>query len=121
MMLRMKERYWKGLTKNKKYNPKEPILPGAALEQERKILNASYGKISDEEFERRRAVIYNANVSALRSPKPVLTMNLKHGDIVVMHGAEMQKYFEVGPLIICLFDSTLIRYLYVAQGRNEPR
>ncbi|KAL9119086.1 MAG: hypothetical protein Q9187_004357, partial [Circinaria calcarea] len=94
MLIRMKERYWKGLTKNNKYNPKERVVPGAALEQERTVLNALHGKISDEEFERRRTKLYNANISTVRSHKPVLTMPLKHGDIVVMHGAEMQKYFE---------------------------
>lgn len=61
MTIRMKERYWKGFTKNKKYNPKERVIPGAAGAYHSKPL---YGKISNEEFERRQIDMYKANRTA---------------------------------------------------------
>lgn len=91
----MKERYFSGLGKSGKYDPLAPVLPGCLLEEERKALNAEYGKIPQADFDARRQAMYDDNASRLKNCPPLITMNLKHGDMVVMHGAEMQKYYEV--------------------------
>ena len=36
-----------------------------------------------------------------KTPPDLVKMKLRHGDIVIMHGAEMQKYFEVSYQQIC--------------------
>ena len=109
MTMRMKERYWKGYTKSLNYNPHEPVLPGAALEHERRQLNALHGTITAEEFEKRRKFMYAQGKEALKGQPPVLlTMPLDHGSIIIMHGAEMQKYYEVSnprPLPTSIFSS----------------
>ena len=122
MTMRMKERYWKGFTKSLNYNPHEPVLPGAALEDERRELNALYGTISAEEFDQRQKAIYKKGLATLRKKAPVLLkMPLDHGSIVVMHGAEMQKYYEVWaslprlqPLFICMHTDM---FIHTARGQ----
>ena len=94
MYLRMKDRYFTGLTRGNNYHPDEPVLPGSALEEERKALNAKHGTVSDAEFEKLRVATYKGFKKVSHCP-PLLTMKLQHGDMVVMHGAEMQKYYEV--------------------------
>ena len=95
MTLKMKERYYKGVTKAEKYEPREPILPGCALEHQRKALNALYGKVSDDEFDARLKQMYKDGAKEVGAPPIILKMPLAHGDIIIMHGAEMQKYFVV--------------------------
>ena len=94
MKLRMKDRYYKGLTKGNHYNPDEPVLPGCALEKERKALNAKKDSMTAEQFEKSRLSMYKKHGKLSSSPV-LLTMKLQHGDMVVMHGTEMQKYYEV--------------------------
>ena len=98
MSLRMKERYYRGFTKGGKYNPREPLLPGCAFEEDRKSLNNKWGKVSDKQF----GIEVNQLSKRLnRKNSPVfLNMTLCHGDIVIMHGAEMQKYYEVRLLFV---------------------
>lgn len=96
MSFRMKERYFKGFTKSDKYNSKEPVLDGAALVEERRALNELHNELSSAEFEAKRKQMYKANARAVaRKAQSILDLELAHGDIVVMHGFEMQKYFEV--------------------------
>ena len=93
MSLRMKQRYYRGFTKRNTYNPHEPLLPGCALEKDRRILNAQWGKVPEQVFDDGVAKL-SKKMKGKNSPV-FLDMTLCHGDIVIMHGAEMQKYFEV--------------------------
>ena len=101
MTLRMKSRYYSGCTASQKYCPSDPVLPGCLLEEARRKLNSLYGQISEEGFESRTDEMYKAaNLKRVSKPSPVLlTMALEHGDIVIMHGGEMQKYYEVRILL----------------------
>ncbi|MCJ1389057.1 hypothetical protein MMC18_001911 [Xylographa bjoerkii] len=95
MTLRMKGRYFTGLTKGGAYDHKEPVLPGSFLETERRSLNTLHSRVSESKFDAMRKTVYST--SKHRTPRngpPILTMHLSHGDIVIMHGAEMQKYYE---------------------------
>ena len=98
MSLRMKDRYYKGFTKRNTYNPHEPVLPGCALEEDRKILNAKWGRVSEREFDDEVAQL-SKRMKGKNSPV-FLDMTLCHGDIVIMHGAKMQKFYEVSLLYI---------------------
>ena len=104
MTLKMKERYYKGFTKGGNYDPNEPVLPGAALEQERKALNALHNTLTADEFEQRCKKLYKDKAKNIGSPPVILTMALAHGDIIIMHGAEMQKYFVVRKHSPVVFD-----------------
>lgn len=93
MMIRMKAAYYSGKTKAGKYDPLAPVLPGCKGYEERLQLNALYGKVAREEFEAAKARMYE-KIGRIGNPPILLTMQLNHGDMVVMHGEAMQKYYE---------------------------
>ena len=95
MRLRLKERYFSGETKSGRYDPYAPVLPGSLLEHERKELNKLHGKIPDAKFNDRRRVIYEKKPLRIKKCPALIEMDLHHGDMVVMHGAKIQKYYEV--------------------------
>ena len=112
MNMRMKQRYFLGHTKSGVYDPNEPVLPGCDREEERKALN--------EQFKQKKITLeqIKARVKTWKSKQaPVmLTMTLRHGDIVIMHGAEMQKYYEVSVSFICRLSSLTFR---LPHGRSQ--
>ena len=94
MMIRMKATYYSGKTKAGKYDPLAPVLPGCKGYEERVKLNSLYGKVSKEAFEKAKTRLYK-KMGRIGNAPVLLTMQLNHGDMVVMHGAEMQKFYEV--------------------------
>ncbi|MCJ1400048.1 hypothetical protein MMC11_003251 [Xylographa trunciseda] len=95
MSLRMKSRYFTGLTKNGNYDQTEPVLPGSCLEAERKALNRKWGRVPEAKFsEMQKALYSNKQRRVPRNGPVLLTLHLAHGDVVIMHGKDMQKYFE---------------------------
>ncbi|MCJ1286510.1 hypothetical protein MMC26_005856 [Xylographa opegraphella] len=93
MSMRMKSRYFTGLTKGGNYDPSAPVLPGSFLEAERKALNARWDTVTPDHFDKLRKALYKSHKMPRNGPV-LLTMHLNHGDNVVMHGNEMQKYYE---------------------------
>ena len=112
----MKDGYWspRMMTDPKKYDPNKEVLEGSKLWKERQELNAKYGQIPKADFELEKEKLY-AKWKEYHHEKPregeppkdhrgkecptLLNLKLKHGDYVIMHGAEIQKYFEVSCLL----------------------
>ena len=98
MTIRLKKRYYefpKGFALEN-YDPLAPIMPGSRLYKERIEINNYYRSGDVQGFEIAKAELFqNLKKSNLKNAAPILTMKLKMGDMVVMHGEEMQKYFEV--------------------------
>lgn len=94
MHIRMKERYFRGYKTGNvsgvHFDPDVEILPGSAHENKRRELAASTMSAEEKNQEMQGLV---------SSKKPIhgdiLRMAFNHGDIIIMHGAEVQKYFEV--------------------------
>ena len=103
MSFRMKEKHWsaKGLTA-KNYDPKQPVLLGSQGCQERIVANDSYKASRTAEYEKAKGKLFDfLNKDSEKKRKtapPVLTLDLKHGDMVVMHGKDLQRIYEVGIL-----------------------
>ena len=95
MCLRMKATHYWGISKSGIYDPRAPVLPGCYKEHERRALNAKYGRISATAFEKEKKAIYGEHPRRRLATPNLLTIYLHHGDMVIMHGAEMQKYYEV--------------------------
>ncbi|KAI9894742.1 MAG: hypothetical protein M1814_002099 [Vezdaea aestivalis] len=102
MDFRMKHRYYFGrtATANSKYSPDVDVVSGCVLEAERTHYKGlvEAGTMNKAEF---NAAIKAASTATTptgrRSGKKhpsVLTMELKHGDYVVMCGADIQRYYE---------------------------
>lgn len=98
MTIRMKERYYSAKKiKFDPYDPNAPVIKGCQLYQERLELNDLHKKgCSNETLRAKEDELRKMVQKYARNSAPViLHMKLHHGDMVVMHGREMQKYFEV--------------------------
>ncbi|KAH8712265.1 hypothetical protein GQ44DRAFT_829984 [Phaeosphaeriaceae sp. PMI808] len=97
MRIRMKCRYYRGCSATGIYDDSRP-LPGCESYTARIALQPVLGglKVSNPAVYRARLKELPRELKLTRvgNAKDVLKMELGHGDIVVMHGAELQKYYE---------------------------
>lgn len=99
MSIRLKKKYLSIKKINwSKYDPKKPVIAGSRFAEERLRLNKMYNErvFNRKDLERLKTEV-QAKVCADKTnfASPCLTMKLKHGDMVVMHGSAIQKYYEV--------------------------
>ena len=100
MTFRMKSKYYlpKDLTPNK-YNPELPVQKGSQAWQLREAVNEHFKAGRMAEYEAAKQDLFNfLNKDSEKKKKHAptcLTLELRHGDMVVMHGAEIQKVWEV--------------------------
>ena len=100
MTIRMKAKYYSAKRINfSPYDPNAPVIEGCQLYEERLRLNALHNSGCPAEVLRAEEadLYYQAfkNGGGRNNAPVVLSMKLHHGDMVVMHGSEIQKYFEV--------------------------
>ena len=101
MTMRLKKRHFIGATRPEAYDAKAPVLPGAWMAEERKALNEKAVNMTEDETIKAATRMYakqlknGAGKKKTNECPPLINMHLAHGDMVVMHGAEMQKYYEV--------------------------
>ena len=97
MTLRIKQRYYrfpKDMTLDT-YDPYAPLISGSQLYKERIAVNNYYRAGDLQAFEIAKAELFRkVKKCTAKNASPVLIMKLKMGDMIVMHGAEMQKFFE---------------------------
>lgn len=93
MKFRMKDRYYKGHSKTGQVYPNDPVLPGCFMEKDRHDLLQQKETLSAYDY----SVLLSELITQHKSKKAseILHLELAHGDFVVMHGADMQRYFEV--------------------------
>lgn len=102
MMLRMKRKYFNGMVDKSKILLDEPVLPGAQDTHGIRSLLLDWAHKDPSRLGKQSRAIMGGQLAAKFKPKnspDCITMELKHGDIVIMHGAAVQKYFEVIPHI----------------------
>jgi hypothetical protein len=100
MLVRMKYKYYNGFTR--KAEPKavgtllqnDPILKDCMYEDERRALKEEFdaGEISQGEYDASRRTISKGRKG--KEAPTGIKMELHHGDLVVMHGENLQKYYE---------------------------
>lgn len=94
MTIRMKAKFYNGFNKSRTLLQDDPVLPGCANEDERRDLKQRLinGEITQQEYDKVR----QGMVKGRCADAPVLLkMQLNHGDMVVMHGENLQQYYEV--------------------------
>lgn len=92
----MKYKYYHGFSKARKLLDDDPVLQGCRFESERRTLKEQFktGEITKDAYDTlRRAVLLKHGRNGEASP--IIKMTLNHGDLVVMHGESLQKYYEV--------------------------
>lgn len=100
MRLRMKEKWYSAKALHRKtYDPMAEVIPGMQGWEDRIKLNSLYGRVSEEKFESAKKRFFknvDEGMYGKTGTSPVfVTLKLKHGDITVMNGRKLQKYFEV--------------------------
>jgi hypothetical protein len=95
----MKYKYYNGFTKgSKKLVHDDPVLEGCANRDWRLDLKQKLdsNELDWTTYEAEWWKMYKANKSgAAREAPPCIKTQLHHGDLVVMHGDGVQKYYEV--------------------------
>jgi hypothetical protein len=102
-MLRMKSKHYQGATgyreKGKqllRFN-KDPPVPGCVKYEERKAAWGDLQKLQADTAvynQRSKEIPAELGLKGKGEQSPVMTLKLKHGDMVFMHGADIQKYYE---------------------------
>ena len=101
MSFRMKEKYYFPKEMSEKntatYDPKSEVVVGSKFWAERVALNDSFESATDDEWEAAKKKLFADYKTAKgsKTPPQVLTITLKHGDYLIMHGSDIQKYYEV--------------------------
>ncbi|KAJ5908332.1 Oxoglutarate/iron-dependent dioxygenase [Penicillium taxi] len=92
MEIRMKGKYYHGKTKSKLLSD-DVVLEGCRFEEERRELKGRVlaGETTQAEYDSERSILLKARAGEAPS---FIKMDLCHGDFVVMHGENLQKYYE---------------------------
>ncbi|ORY17231.1 hypothetical protein BCR34DRAFT_583702 [Clohesyomyces aquaticus] len=97
MRLRMKQRHYNGVSTAGVYDDAKP-LPGCRKYTERLAVQTELAALKTKDGKAYRARLKTLpkelGLRASGQAKDAVTLTLGHGDVVVMHGAEIQKYYE---------------------------
>lgn len=107
MQFRIKSKYWSmhNLTANN-YDPKAWVLPGSQAWKMRLAVNKHYkvGRTAEYEASKAELIAHLNRTNKTKTGNDTtkkgngtvsLTLELRHGDLVVMHGERIQKIYEV--------------------------
>ncbi|KAL2010317.1 hypothetical protein VTN00DRAFT_6124 [Thermoascus crustaceus] len=94
MYIRMKDKYYNGCSASKKLLAHDPVLENCAKYDERRELKQQLenGVITNAVYNERRQKLLEG--IKRKEAAPLIYMPINHGDLVVMHGANLQKYYE---------------------------
>lgn len=94
MKIRLKDQYVRGCSAARKLLTEDVVLPGCEMFDERKALKAGFDnqQMTRADYDKARLEIVKR--IKRREGDNIITMEIHHGDLVVMHGAEMQRYYE---------------------------
>ena len=97
MRVRMKARHYHGVSAAGVYDDAPP-LPGCQHYAARKARHADLAALKTKDAQAyqtaRKKLPQELKLKSRGNAKEVLTMQLGHGDVVVMHGAQLQRYYE---------------------------
>lgn len=95
MKFRLKDQYFRGSGPTSKVPvPDDAVLPGCDDFEKRKQLKEQHDskQLNDAEYTKQRMEL--AGTFKEKESKPLISLDLHHGDMVVMDGALLQKYYE---------------------------
>lgn len=96
MSFRMKKRHYLGFSKSGVYQMDQEPMPGC-LEYERRLeLYRNRYTISDaHRTSLLNEIVESATMVRVPASPQIIRTTLKHGDMIVMHGENIQQYYEV--------------------------
>lgn len=97
MRIRMKSRHYNGVSASGIYDDAPP-LPGCRQYEDRAALQPGLEALRRADPKayaaRRKQIPRELGLTGKGNAKEVLSMQLAHGDVVVMHGRDVQRYYE---------------------------
>ena len=111
----MKAKYFKGYVKpaaqtksQPKFDPDMAILPGCQLEERRRDLHNMSSTKTKAQVDKAWQNLH-LKLKSLRPHRApdALEIAMGHGDIVIMQGAEIQKFYEVSMSLLLLLNTDL--------------
>ncbi|GAB1207080.1 hypothetical protein APSETT445_005787 [Aspergillus pseudonomiae] len=95
MQIRMKSKYYKGQSSRNVLLENDPVLPGCLFQPQRQAWKTEFedGVITQAKYDKRRNEFFKRNRTRGEA-KPCIKLDLHHGDMVVMHGENLQRYYE---------------------------
>ncbi|KAF1836355.1 hypothetical protein BDW02DRAFT_646175 [Decorospora gaudefroyi] len=98
MRIRMKARRYHGISSVAGLYDDAAPIPGCQQYEARRALHDSLTALKQTDprayHARRKQIPKDLGLSSRGQAKDVLTMQLAHGDVVIMHGADVQRYYE---------------------------
>ncbi len=97
----MKEKQWQDSALTcENYDPERQPWPGLQAWTMRVAVNELYKAGETERYERaKEELIESLNKQKKKTGPIILSLELRHGDMVVMHGEEIQRIYEVFVLL----------------------
>ncbi|KAE8329966.1 hypothetical protein BDV39DRAFT_213445 [Aspergillus sergii] len=95
MQIRMKSKYYKGQSNRNILLENDPVLPGCAFQLQRQAWKTEFehGMITQTKYNKYRNEFFKNNRTQCEA-KPCIKLDIHHGDMVVMHGESLQRYYE---------------------------
>ena len=90
-----------------RYDPRRKVAVGSKHWAERVALNDSYGNVADDEWQAAKEEVFSDYKDAKAKSSQVLSIVLKHGDYLIQHGSDIQKYYEVSNSMISVLPAIL--------------
>ncbi|KAJ5786325.1 uncharacterized protein N7503_011537 [Penicillium pulvis] len=111
MKIRMKHQYYNGQSRRGVLLKKDIILPNCTNEKQRQKWKDQFenGTITKGVYDRRRTTLFRKQRLTGESPIQI-QLDLQHGDLVVMHGEDLQKCYEHS-----VISSNLLRFALTAR------
>ena len=98
MSFRIKKRFAHPILSEKYYDPDQEVVMGSDFWEDRVKLNALHNPDTMDEFKAEKARLFKKmgdEAKAKRLAPWCLKLQLRHGDFVIMHGANVHTYYEV--------------------------
>ncbi|KAJ5992296.1 hypothetical protein N7451_008020 [Penicillium sp. IBT 35674x] len=111
MKIRMKHQHYNGQSRRGVLLKNDIVLPNCMNAKQRQKWKDQFenGTITKEVYDRRRTALFRKQRLTGESPTQI-QLNLQHGDLVVMHGEDLQKYYEHS-----VISSNLLRFALTAR------
>ena len=129
MGFRIKSKHWQFKDKvfNKKflsdkYDPTAFVRPGSQAWEMRTAIKELYRAGCMEKYEQAKEELGKALAKDKHTNAPTtLSLELRHGDLVVMHGAELHEIHEVCSLVVGLLSQTLTSFQHAVTPKGKLR
>lgn len=116
MKMRMKAKFFDGFSSKKEFDPTLKILPGSHLEHERRELQEKANTTNMQQHQLNAAFKEILDSGPKKRHEMALSLKMSHGDIIIMDGAEVQKYYEARVHLPHCYPANFVKHSVESEG-----